>query len=131
MVALGWSQLIIFYLMTSMGVMRHADARSHHHHKRHGHYSHQISIPPEASQPPLAAAPSPDGVYDVRMFGGVGDGVADDTDAFKTAWDSACQTHSGVLLVPHGYTFMIQSTIFTGPCQNGFVFQVAIYTFIY
>ncbi|KAL0389755.1 UNVERIFIED_CONTAM: Polygalacturonase [Sesamum calycinum] len=85
------------------------------------------SPPPEASN----SAPSPDensnkynGIYDVRMFGAVGDGVTDDTEAFKTAWDSACQTDAGVLLVPYSYTFMIQSTIFTGPCESGFVFQV-------
>ncbi|KAK4406898.1 Polygalacturonase [Sesamum angolense] len=85
------------------------------------------SPPPEAS----ISAPSPDensnnynGIYDVRMFGAVGDGVTDDTEAFKTAWDSACQTDAGVLLVPYSYTFMIQSTIFTGPCESGFVFQV-------
>ncbi|PSS06072.1 Polygalacturonase [Actinidia chinensis var. chinensis] len=58
------------------------------------------------------------------MFGAVGDGITDDTDAFKTVWDTACQVESGVLLVPNGYSFMIQSTIFTGPCQSGFVFQV-------
>ncbi|GFZ04485.1 pectin lyase-like superfamily protein [Actinidia rufa] len=58
------------------------------------------------------------------MFRAMGDGITDDTDAFKTAWDTACQVESGVLLVPNGYSFMIQSTIFTGPCQSGFVFQV-------
>lgn len=50
--------------------------------------------------------------------------MKDDTVAFKTAWDSACQVDSAILLVPHGYSFMIQSTIFTGPCQPGFVFHV-------
>ncbi|KAL0459808.1 UNVERIFIED_CONTAM: Polygalacturonase [Sesamum latifolium] len=51
--------------------------------------------------------------------------VDSDTEAFKTAlMDSACQTDAGVLLVPYGYTFMIQSTIFTGPCESAFVFQV-------
>lgn len=90
------------------------------------------SLPPEGVAPDVdAPAPSPDinwdnytGDYDVRMFGAVGDGVTDDTEAFKTAWDTACQTDSGVLLAPYGYTFMVQSTIFTGPCQTGFVFQV-------
>uniref|UniRef100_A0A5B7BSG7 Polygalacturonase n=1 Tax=Davidia involucrata TaxID=16924 RepID=A0A5B7BSG7_DAVIN len=58
------------------------------------------------------------------MFGAAGDGITDDTAAFKAAWDAVCQVDSGVLLVPYGYSFMIQSTIFTGPCQTGFVFQV-------
>ncbi|KAK4418014.1 Polygalacturonase [Sesamum alatum] len=118
--------LLVFYFTFGV-IMFGGQARYHHHHKRHKHSHHasQISMPPEAS------APSPDdnsntynGTYDVRMFGAVGDGVTDDTEAFKTAWDNACQTDAGVLLVPYGYTFMIQSTIFTGPCETGFVFQV-------
>ncbi|XP_022759654.1 polygalacturonase At1g48100 [Durio zibethinus] len=64
------------------------------------------------------------GVFDVKKFGAVGDGVTDDTEAFKMAWDSACQVNSAVLHVPYGFSFMIQSTIFTGPCQGGLVFQV-------
>lgn len=41
-------------------------------------------------------------------------------------WDAACssQVESPVLYVPSGYSFMVQSTIFTGPCQGGIVFQV-------
>lgn len=105
-----------------------SQARYHyHHHKKHKRrHESQISIPP--SPPPEASGPSPDqnwsGVYDVRMFGAAGDGETDDTEAFKSAWDTACQVESAVLLVPSGYSFMIQSTIFTGPCQGGFVFQV-------
>ncbi|CAA2981134.1 polygalacturonase At1g48100 [Olea europaea subsp. europaea] len=104
-----------------------SQARYHyHHHKKHKRrHESQISIPP--SPPPEASGPSPDqnwsGVYDVRMFGAAGDGETDDTEAFKSAWDTACQVESAVLLVPSGYSFMIQSTIFTGPCQGGFVFQ--------
>nr|GMD63953.1 polygalacturonase At1g48100 [Ipomoea batatas] len=53
----------------------------------------------------------------------VGDGMTDDTQAFKEAWDAACQVESATLLVPSAYSFLIHSTIFTGPCQTGFVFQ--------
>ncbi|KAL9348014.1 hypothetical protein Peur_059380 [Populus x canadensis] len=68
------------------------------------------------------------GVFDVRSFGAVGDGITDDTDAFKMAWDAACnQDDSAVILVPYGFEFMIQSTIFTGPCQGGLVFQVTCF----
>ena len=64
-------------------------------------------------------------VCDVRSFGSVGDGVTDDTQGFKMAWDSACQNDDPtVLLVPKHYTFLIQSTIFTGSCRNSLVFQV-------
>lgn len=63
-------------------------------------------------------------IFDVRSFGAVGDGVSDDTEAFKNAWVSACQAGSAVLLSPQGYSFKIRSAIFTGPCQSGIVFQV-------
>ena len=63
-------------------------------------------------------------VFNVRSFGAVGNGLADDTDAFKSAWDSACQSVSAVVLAPRDYSFMIRSTIFTGPCKDGVIFQV-------
>ncbi|XP_054779083.1 polygalacturonase At1g48100-like isoform X2 [Prosopis cineraria] len=89
--------------------------------------SNSISLTPSAA--PEALSPSYDGhgppVYDVRFFGAVGDGISDDTQAFKLAWDTACQAkESGTLLVPDGYIFMIQSTIFTGPCKTAITFQI-------
>ena len=116
-------------------------ARRHYHtqHHKHSHLHKSSTIsepptpPPEpASHPPVPANPNPSGgsgnstgVFDVRSFGAIGDGITDDTDAFKTAWDAACnQDDSAVILVPYGFEFMIQSTIFTGPCQGGLVFQV-------
>ncbi|XP_072982818.1 polygalacturonase At1g48100-like [Typha latifolia] len=63
-------------------------------------------------------------IFDVRTFGARGDGLSDDTEAFKSAWDSACQAGSAVVLAPQGYSFMIHSTIFAGPCQGGVIFQV-------
>ncbi|PSS28893.1 Polygalacturonase [Actinidia chinensis var. chinensis] len=82
----------------------------------------QISLPP--SPAPEAAGLGPVAVFSVLSFGAVGDGVTDDTPAFKMAWDTACQTKSATLLVPHQYSFMIQSTIFTGPCKSGLVLQI-------
>ncbi|KAL2513940.1 polygalacturonase-like [Forsythia ovata] len=109
----------------------------------------QISIPPSpAPQPatlPVSAAPAPQpatlstsaapasqpatlsasaAVFSVLSYGAVGDGLTDDTQAFKMAWDAACQIESAIFLVPKHYSFMIQSTIFTGPCKNGLIFQV-------
>ncbi|KAG8363942.1 hypothetical protein BUALT_Bualt19G0074800 [Buddleja alternifolia] len=78
---------------------------------------------PEASQP--ASNRTSSSVFSVLSYGAVGDGVADDTQAFKTAWDAACQADaSAVFLVPRHYIFMIQSSIFTGPCKSGLVFQI-------
>lgn len=84
-----------------------------------------ISLPP--SPAPEAVSPSVNAphVFNVKSFGAVGDGVSDDTQAFKLAWDTACQAEeSGTLLVPNGHIFMIQSTIFTGPCKSGLTFKV-------
>ncbi|GJT65336.1 polygalacturonase-like protein [Tanacetum coccineum] len=64
-------------------------------------------------------------VFNVMSFGAIGDGVTDDTQGFKMAWDSACDSDEpATLLVPKHYTFLIQSTIFTGSCGYGIVFQI-------
>ena len=120
---------ICFFLCTQ--------ARWHNHTKHHKHNDNHKS--PTISEPPTPA-PEPanpsDGsgynssaVFDVRDFGAIGDGIIDDTDAFKMAWDAACnQVDSAAILVPSGFDFMIQSTIFTGPCHDGLVFQVLLFT---
>ncbi|KAK8940168.1 Polygalacturonase [Platanthera guangdongensis] len=74
------------------------------------------------AEPPL---PSPSNVFDVMTFGAAGNGVADDTEPFRNAWDSACQSSgTGIVLAPSGRSFMIQSIIFAGPCEGRIVFQV-------
>ncbi|KAL4603893.1 hypothetical protein ACB092_10G156000 [Castanea dentata] len=117
--------LVCFFLSTQARWHSH----SKHKHIHHPHNLSHISQPP--SPAPAPSDPSNDGnshdytgLFDVRNFGAVGDGVADDTEAFKMAWDTACQSDSAVILVPYGFSFMIQSTIFTGPCQAGLVFQI-------
>lgn len=85
--------------------------------------------PNDPSQPPSPCQDlDQEVVHDVRNYGAAGDGITDDTDAFKTARDSACSSDEdnnvSVLLVPYGFTFMIHSTIFTGPCRSYQYFQV-------
>ncbi|KAE9594879.1 hypothetical protein Lal_00013237 [Lupinus albus] len=63
-------------------------------------------------------------VFDVTSFGAVGDGSTDDTSAFRAAWKAACSVDNAVILAPQNYCFMITSTIFSGPCNPGLVFQV-------
>lgn len=96
------------------------------------------SLSPNPNDPSQSPSPSQDPghevVYNVRNYGAVGDGVTDDTDSFKKAWDSACSNNNNtvsVLLVPYGFTFMIRSTIFTGPCRSYQYFQVPITKIIY
>ncbi|KAJ6334339.1 hypothetical protein OIU78_011267 [Salix suchowensis] len=108
-------------------------ARWHNHTKHHKHnddhksptISEPPAPPPQPANPPDGSGYNSSAVFDVRDFGAIGDGIIDDTDAFKMAWDAACnQVDSAVILVPSGFDFMIQSTIFTGPCHDGLVFQV-------
>ncbi|XP_044484926.1 polygalacturonase At1g48100-like isoform X2 [Mangifera indica] len=84
------------------------------------------SNPPSVPSEPYPNDPpnSPDCIFDVRDFGAVGDGCADDTAAFREAWKAACAVESGVVLAPADYSFKITSTIFSGPCKPGLVFQV-------
>ncbi|GAA0159717.1 hypothetical protein LIER_43489 [Lithospermum erythrorhizon] len=81
--------------------------------------SDPIDLPPGNSP-----TTSEDCAFDVRDYGAAGDGETDDTAAFRAAWKAACQVESAVILVPAEHTFMITSTIFSGPCQPGLVLQV-------
>lgn len=123
----------LFCISTLLPCIYSRTGNHHHKHQHHQHKSSSIALPPSPDShipddlsPSISPAPSPfsDNIFNVRSFGAVGDGVADDTEAFKTAWVSACEASPAVVLVPAGFTFMIQSIIFTGPCQNGIVLQV-------
>ncbi|KAJ6357170.1 hypothetical protein OIU78_005116 [Salix suchowensis] len=84
------------------------------------------SSPSNSPQIPSDPYPntSSDSIFNVMDYGAVGDGSTDDTNAFTQAWKEACGVESGVILAPSGYSFMITSTIFSGPCKPGLVFQV-------
>lgn len=89
------------------------------------------SSPANSTPPSVPSDPYPDprisgtnGIFDVTSFGAVGDGSTNDTAAFRAAWKAACAVESGTILAPSGYSFMITSTIFSGPCKPGLVFQV-------
>ncbi|KAJ6350716.1 hypothetical protein OIU78_006784 [Salix suchowensis] len=85
------------------------------------------SNPPSIPSDPYPNDPgsnSSDCIFNVMDYGAIGDGSTDDTDAFRKAWKEACGVESGVILAPSGYSFTITSTIFTGPCKPGLVFQV-------
>ncbi|TKY61676.1 Polygalacturonase protein [Spatholobus suberectus] len=99
----------------------------HHSHTKHKHsHSHKSSKTSPPSSPRNENCNNGSGIFDVRTFGAIGDGKTDDTESFKMAWDTACQSESAVnvILVPQGFSFLTQSTIFTGPCQGGMVLKV-------
>ncbi|KAK7329614.1 hypothetical protein VNO77_23784 [Canavalia gladiata] len=128
-----------FVLWITMILFIHNVEGRYHNHKRHKKIPPPVESPtpedppsPPSNSPSVPSDPYPTDpgdspsncIFDVRSFGAVGDGSADDTAAFKEAWKAACAVESGVLLVPENYCFKITSTIFSGPCKPGLVFQV-------
>jgi len=121
-----------------VSVIRFSDARIHFHKAKDPHRNHRRSVSQSPLPSPSAEPPTPGGdtrdsgdnatsnpgIFDVRSFGAVGDASTDDTQAFRDAWKAACSQESGVLLVPSDGVFTITSTIFSGPCQPGFILQV-------
>ncbi|KAK8515327.1 hypothetical protein V6N12_075372 [Hibiscus sabdariffa] len=117
------SAFLLSFRAFSLFTIRIRHHRSHSEHEQFRIVSH-VSIPPSPAPEASVAGPRYS-IFNVLDFGAIGDGVIDDTQAFKQAWDMACQIESVVTLVPDGYSFMLQSTIFAGPCKTvGLVFQV-------
>ncbi|KAL6520241.1 hypothetical protein OROMI_032421 [Orobanche minor] len=64
-------------------------------------------------------------VFNLIKYGAKGDGTTDDTEAFLKTWFEACKVSGGVMLVPTGYTFLLQPVHFDGSsCQPNIVVQV-------
>lgn len=131
------SLFFVWMLVTLLSLgPRSSLGRSHFHKKQksspkkdRGHSS--VSPVDSPADPPITTTdPSNSSsgpcIFDVRSYGAVGDGSTDDTEAFREAWKAACSVESSTLLVPSDGVFMITSTIFSGPCQPGLVFQVIL-----
>lgn len=135
----------IYFLTLFLSTQARYHFHTKHHQHQHSQKSSGISLPPASLPSPSsytdddAPSPSPSGdenyhdesnLFNIRTFGAIGDGIADDTESFKMAWDSACLSESEVntILVPPGFSFVIQSTIFTGPCQGSIVLKVMYLT---
>ncbi|KAL3727858.1 hypothetical protein ACJRO7_032583 [Eucalyptus globulus] len=132
-------ELVLVWIFLALFLQNASNVEGRHHcHKGHKKNPHkgsssnpQMPPPPSPTYLPVPTVPSPEpcnssssGIFDVTTFGAVGNGLADDTPAFKAAWKAACAVESGVVLAPSGYTFAITSTNFSGPCKPGLVFQV-------
>ncbi|KAK1298994.1 putative polygalacturonase [Acorus calamus] len=64
-------------------------------------------------------------VVTVDDFGAKGDGVVDDTEAFRDAWKTACSlTWHTILQVPKG-TYLVRPIDFAGPCQSKLTLSIA------
>ncbi|XP_054778463.1 probable polygalacturonase At3g15720 [Prosopis cineraria] len=59
-------------------------------------------------------------IFDVLKYGALGDGHTDDSKAFVKAWEDVCDSTKGnpTLLVPKRRTFVLQPTVFQGPCKS-------------
>ncbi|GAB4859039.1 hypothetical protein Ancab_010507 [Ancistrocladus abbreviatus] len=129
---------LLFLLILAMQnvCLQNVGGRVHYHKKQGSKSSPAYSPPPgdgESGSPVVPSEPYPypnvpvgssPSVFDVTSFGAVGDCSTDDTAAFMAAWKAACGVESAVVLVPADLTFTITSTIFSGPCKSGLVFQV-------
>ncbi|PON32485.1 Glycoside hydrolase [Parasponia andersonii] len=57
-------------------------------------------------------------MVNVKNFGAKGDGN-DDTEAFEKAWEAACSSKGGaVMVVPEGNTYLLKPIRFLGPCKS-------------
>ncbi|XP_022966897.1 probable polygalacturonase At1g80170 [Cucurbita maxima] len=63
-------------------------------------------------------------LMNVDSFDAVGDGVTDDTMAFRKAWETACSAAKSVLLVPKEKRYLVNATTFKGPCNDGMIIQI-------
>ncbi|KAJ6342511.1 hypothetical protein OIU78_010444 [Salix suchowensis] len=63
--------------------------------------------------------PVPKGVLFVGDFGAKGDGLSNDTQAFKEAWEMACSYRARTrIVIPAGYNFLVHPVDFGGPCKS-------------
>ncbi|KAL3812235.1 hypothetical protein ACJIZ3_013503 [Penstemon smallii] len=122
--------ILLLLIIAVFLLLQNVDSRYHYH---KGNPNPIPPLLPEESPIPsdqsYGPAPSQPGntsncIFDVTDFGAVGDGASDDTGAFRDAWKAACQVENGVVLAPSDMVFTITSTIFSGPCQPGLVFQI-------
>ncbi|KAL5579727.1 hypothetical protein UlMin_012169 [Ulmus minor] len=62
------------------------------------------------------------GVYNVKKYGAMADGMTDDAKAFTSAWRRACDDKvRGIVLVPRG-VYLVSLAKFEGPCKRPIYF---------
>ncbi|KAK9130741.1 hypothetical protein Sjap_011228 [Stephania japonica] len=64
-------------------------------------------------------------VVSVNGFGAKGDGITDDTQAFRNAWRAACSSPSrSIIEIPAGNTYLVGPIDFAGPCKSKVTLKV-------
>ncbi|KAL5063032.1 hypothetical protein RYX36_024769 [Vicia faba] len=67
---------------------------------------------------------SENNTYNVMQYGAIGDGKSDDTQAFSSAWSSACNAEGmSTLVIPSKKSFLVTKVNFSGPCDAKILFQ--------
>ncbi|KAL6996560.1 galacturonan 1,4-alpha-galacturonidase [Sarracenia purpurea var. burkii] len=65
-------------------------------------------------------------VFNVQDYGAKGDGLNDDTQAFKDAWKLACSSSSqSQVEIPAGNTYLVRPIDFGGPCQSKLTLKIS------
>ncbi|KAL8475445.1 hypothetical protein ACS0TY_028195 [Phlomoides rotata] len=86
---------------------------------------HRKMAAPIVSYGGAVDASSTSTTFNVLQYGAKGDGIADDTKAFESAWADSCKVQGSVMLVPSGSVFLVKPITFSGPnCQPNIVFQL-------
>lgn len=68
---------------------------------------------------PARIRPSSKRVLVVGDFGAKGDGLSNDTQAFKEAWEMACSFRGRTrIVIPASYNFLVHPVDFGGPCKS-------------
>ncbi|GAB2295537.1 Polygalacturonase 1 [Dionaea muscipula] len=62
--------------------------------------------------------------FNVDDYGAKGDGISDDTRAFKLAWQEACSTSGALLSVPSSKKYLLKPITFSGPCKSGITVEI-------
>ncbi|KAL6981210.1 Glycosidase [Sarracenia purpurea var. burkii] len=73
----------------------------------------------------MGVASSSPQIVNVDYFGAKGDGITDDSEAFKKAWEEACMGKDAVLVVPKQRTYHLKPVTFSGPCNSGLTMKVS------
>lgn len=63
-------------------------------------------------------------MVNVDDFGAKGDGISDDTKAFKSAWKKACSSRESVLVVPNKKNYYLKPITFSGPCKSSITLKI-------
>ncbi|XP_017605674.1 polygalacturonase At1g48100 [Gossypium arboreum] len=129
----------LMFLVIITSSITSVEARKHHHHKHkenkkknnsdNKNNGDNCTVPGSSPAPPPtipgnASYPTGSNTFDVLSFGAKGNGFADDSKAFLTAWKAACKISGATVEIPSGFKFLIKPITLQGPCMPNLVLQI-------